>query len=234
MIWKGLLDTHNGRKRQGRSDVTPPSGQRSVSRGSSELTRSRVDDRSTDGEQENFHGHRDVQRLGELFRVLHVPDKRGDQSLSRKGVDDVEQRADSLNKGRAFRRPDRPGRRRLDLVDEAVRGILNSVSCKSERRRRQRCLYMRKAQQSRLTDDHEEEAQEHGPGTDGGGELGLAESSDQRPSVHEDADDQPPECRAESVPEGVDSDGSSVDVKTHDEDVVQGQTDESTGDGGRG
>lgn len=95
------------------------------------LTSSRVNDSSTDGEQQDLDRHRNVERGRELFGVLHVSDKGRDQGLSGKGVDDVEQGADALNKGRALGGPDGPFSGRLHLVDEAVRVILDSVACRS-------------------------------------------------------------------------------------------------------
>lgn len=96
------------------------------------LTGSGVDNSSTDGEQQDLDGHRDIERGGELFRVLHVSNKGRNQGLSSKGVDDVEQGADALNKGRALRGPYSPFGGCLHLVDEAVRVILDSVACRSQ------------------------------------------------------------------------------------------------------
>jgi hypothetical protein len=95
------------------------------------LTGSGVDNSSTDGEQQDLDRHRDVERGRELFGVLHVSDKGRNQGLSGKGVDDVEQGADALNKGRSLGGPDGPFGGRLHLVDEAVRVILDSVAWRS-------------------------------------------------------------------------------------------------------
>jgi hypothetical protein len=78
-----------------------------------------------------------------------------------------------------------------------------------------------------LTDDDKEEAQKHSTSGNGSGKLGLAESSDQRSGIHDHTDDQSPECRTEGVSERVDGDSPGVHVQTHDEDVVQGESDET-------
>jgi hypothetical protein len=82
-----------------------------------------------------------------------------------------------------------------------------------------------------LTDDDKEEAQKHSTGGNGSGKLGLAESSDQGPGIHDHTDDQSPKGRTKCVSERVDGDSPGVDVQTHDEDVVQGESDETATSG---
>jgi hypothetical protein len=82
-----------------------------------------------------------------------------------------------------------------------------------------------------LTDDDKEEAQKHSTGGNGSGKFGLAESSDQGPGIHDHTDDQSPKGRTKCVSERVDGDSPGVDVQTHDEDVVQGESDETATSG---
>jgi hypothetical protein len=96
------------------------------------LTSIRVNDRSTNGEQKNLDGHGDVKRFREILRVLHVPDKRGNEGLTDKSVGDVQQSVDSLNESSTFRGPDGPAGRGLGFADESVRVVLNSVSYYSQ------------------------------------------------------------------------------------------------------
>ena len=80
---------------------------------------------------------------------------------------------------------------------------------------------------SQRTDDDEEEAQQHGTGTDDGSGLCVAETSNERSDVHDDQQDYSPYGGTDGVSERVDGGGTSVQMETHDEHVVECQPDES-------
>jgi hypothetical protein len=146
--------------------------------------------------------------------------------LTGKSVDDVQQSANSLDESSSLGSPDGPDDR-LDRVANVTVGMVDNSGSYEWRSRSTTESGVDVWNDRQRTDDNEEEAQQHGTRTDNRSGLCVAKSSNERSDVHDDQQDYSPQGGTDGVSERIDGGCTGVQMETHDEHVVQRQTDEA-------